>query len=818
MKKKLLVRNLKELTTTRLVNAGFFDLYKRTLLNEALTDEDKIKILSIAIVLTNHSDAKLKQLGYRIVLAYGNNTEDYEPLYDLSISSGLMPVSSTIRFNFSWDENDFFSEFTDCYSQIYKNGNITYTEQQYLLNDFFKENANTSVSIIAPTSYGKSELITSLMQTRQSQVCIIVPSKSLLAQTKKRVLDANVRWVNKVITHSDMYRPEEKNLVFVLTQERLSRLLHENKELKFDLTFIDEAHNILSNDNRNTLLASTLSIIRSRNPDTAFKFLTPFLMDHNNLQLRHADIQISNFKVTEYIKSERLYLSDFRTNKKCHYLYDQFINKFIDHGETFSDHIDLIKKKALRKNLIYFNKPKDIENFCLKFINELDDVRCDVINIACAEIESYTNEHYSLIKCLKKGIVYHHGSIPEVIKSYIENVFIRSTSLKYLVTSSTLLEGVNIPLERAFILDNKKGASLLTPSQFKNLLGRVARFSEVFNEQNIANLTLLEPSIFLIGTNEYSSAKANLRNFLQRSMDVHKEPSDKLENTLLENTYIDEKNRDELKKTEERLENLEPGTVDQYEGEYATTEIGHLLFANNITEIDIFKYETAIKELLDSHANTNGPILDAETVVSVIISCFIAHTENASLERLKTEAAIRFYTMFLSWKLQNLSFKELIARTAGYWQQIDPVARSNVYVGKWGDQIYGDGFRELWTNINTKTPAQIVNLAIVRIKEEEDFFDFNLFKFIDVLNDYGLVDKNFYLQLKYGTTDKNKIKLIREGFSKTLSELMLTKYVKHLSFDSFEGVHVDSKILVEMRVNEEKEMLTFEAQLNIKET
>ena len=42
-----------------------------------------------------------------------------------------------------------------------------------------------------------------------------------------------------------MYNGNDENIIAVLTQERLLRLLQNNPNLKFDLLVVDEAHNLL---------------------------------------------------------------------------------------------------------------------------------------------------------------------------------------------------------------------------------------------------------------------------------------------------------------------------------------------------------------------------------------------------------------------------------------------------------------------------------------------------------------------------------------------------------------------------------------------
>ena len=62
-----------------------------------------------------------------------------------------------------------------------------------------------------------------------------------------------------------------------------------------------------------------------------------------------------------------------------------------------------------------------------------------------------------------------------------------------------------------------------------------------------------------------------------------------------------------------------------------------------------------------------------------------------------------------------------------YWKSLikDKDKDKLVFVGRWGDTVR-DGVKPLWTDISKKTEEQLINLAIVRIKEEQDFFPLNL--------------------------------------------------------------------------------------------
>ncbi|HEP8560929.1 TPA: DEAD/DEAH box helicase, partial [Pseudomonas aeruginosa] len=310
---------MKELTIRRLLNTPFKDLYLEFVRGGELSDVQQVKLLAVAVLLLNQSAVELKRLGYRIVLLYGNRTGHYDALYDVAINSGLMPVSAVInaqRFGKERLAESFILNYADSYIETFRRNDVVMTEQQDLLQDFIHEKYDESVVVVAPTSYGKSELIISSVKDNPlSVVCVIVPSKALLAQTKKRLVDADIDGVGKVITHPEMYAEGKPSRVFVLTQERLTRLLSEHESLSFDMVFVDEAHNLLNGDYRNELLASVICMVGARNRKATFKFLTPFICEELNLRVRYLRTGLAGFRIDEYVKSELFYMCDYRGDK-----------------------------------------------------------------------------------------------------------------------------------------------------------------------------------------------------------------------------------------------------------------------------------------------------------------------------------------------------------------------------------------------------------------------------------------------------------------------------------------------------------------------
>lgn len=613
-----------------------------------------------------------------------------------------------------------------------------------------------------------------------------------------------------------MYNPNDTSCLAVLTQERLLRIFKKDPSLSFDCIIVDEAHEILEENSRSRTLANVIIIAQKRNPDVAFKFLTPFLTDSKNLKARYTTYDIEGFKVTEYIKTEKYYLYDLRNHTGLK-LYDQFLNRYLPLSENrnlgFEE--DVVKAYSAGKNIIYLNKPTDIEKFALALADVLPEMDSEMIQTACDNISNYLQPQYNLLACLRKGIIYHHGSVPDAIRIYIEDLYKKDDSVKYVITSSTLLSGVNLPAERMFILDNKRGRSNLSHDSFKNLVGRVCRFSEIFNDET-GNLQRLEPQIYLV-FGKYFAQNANCESFLHNVAKVEQNYKDAVDNVLLSEAKITTMNEEELRHASEFIENYENGVVEDYQERYTSTVSGKACIMNGITELDIFAHEAAIQQQVNGYQSENLKISDSNTLLETIYELFIQYLPDngaESLKRLENQEARNFYSMMFEWRVENKSYAEMINLFVGYWQQLYKKDKNViVYVGKWGDVKRSGSNVARYTKIFGKDRTQLINLAIVRIKEEQDFIDNTLIKYVEVLYDLELIEDNFYARIKYGTDDERAICLIKNGLSLSSAVLLIKKYNSYLQINvSSSTVVFDDALISEMKKENENQILIYEVQ------
>ena len=813
-----------KLTLRKLYNTEFPALYKKLQIGIELSDEELEKILSIGIFLTGLDNKNLQRLGYRLFLLYSKITDDYKPLYELSLNKGLIPISKFIENNLNYSERygNIYTEINSIESDEFKWNNSYQTIGQFELFKEAKESKLKSQIIVAPTSYGKTELILSYIDhTKFKKICIISPTKSLLAQTKKRII--NKFGYRKIITYPEMYSDKDNEIIAVLTQERLLRLLQNNPNLKFDLLVIDEAHNILddfSDENRRSvILASVIIICKKRKENLVCKYLTPFLRSKESLKIECLPNVDEWYSVVENVKSEIFYFYDLENNKKV--LLDQYSttkDKLIDlQVNELGDDEDVVITNCDNKNIIYLNSPKKLENFAFKLFSKLPERQILRLNKAASDLREYVHEDYKLADYIEKGVIYHHGSIPEPVRYFIEDLYVDVPEIKMLIANSTLLEGVNIPATKMFILDPCRGNSYLSPSSFKNLIGRVCRFGEIFNNST-GDLKYLLPEIHIV-KGGYCRQNFKVENFVKGRkilVEDYDKIVDDIKNPLLVNSDSDKAKK---KKAEDILENISHSdSITVNNSNKAKTKVGQLYFENNINIFNILEIEKQI----DNEIENVNIAQSIDTVFNIIDYLFFSKINDSNgeynnLKRLREHEAQSFYKMLINWRIMGFTMKVMTDEMVGYWNTLREEQSRIVYVGKWGDKTRG-GHREYWTDITEKDEYEKVNLAIVRLKEEYDFIDNEIVKYIEVLYSLELIEESLYLKIKYGTDDKTKIALLNCGISSILSKLLQEKYADMFEADIGNSTVTFSKNLIsEMLKNSENGILISEVKMNAKE-
>ena len=90
---------------------------------------------------------------------------------------------------------------------------------------------------------------------------------------------------------------------------------------------------------------------------------------------------------------------------------------------------------------------------------------------------------------MKRGVAFHFGNMPSLIRLEIERLF-RSGKIRFLVCTSTLIEGVNLSCRTIVLRGPRKGIDHpMGPHDFWNLAGRAGRWGDEFQ----GNIICIDP-------------------------------------------------------------------------------------------------------------------------------------------------------------------------------------------------------------------------------------------------------------------------------------------------------------------------------------
>jgi hypothetical protein len=96
-------------------------------------------------------------------------------------------------------------------------------------------------------------------------------------------------------------------------------------------------------------------------------------------------------------------------------------------------------------------------------------------------LRSHVHSKYRLADVLSKGVAFHYGNIPQIIRGRIEEL-LRERSLRFVCCTSTLLQGINLPAKNIFVENPRKGVgNPMQNGDFWNLVGRAGRMAKEFN-------------------------------------------------------------------------------------------------------------------------------------------------------------------------------------------------------------------------------------------------------------------------------------------------------------------------------------------------
>jgi hypothetical protein len=370
-------------------------------------------------------------------------------------------------------------------------------------------------SYSAPTSMGKSFIMRmfikdEIMHGAQKNYALIVPTKALINEVRTKVIDdlggeKNTEKINylarcnySVVTAaSDIaLEDESQNFILVMTPERLLYLLIAKPHFDLDYLFIDEAHKLSGKNSRAPFYYKVVDKLVHRQKKPHFIFASPNIPnpqvylrlmlnaeegDEEALAITYSPVVQIKFLV-DLQKGQIEVYNEHAPEEQCRILLANIngngieVNDFLLAIETQNRRLP---EEERRQSIVYYNGRNKAVNAAQAFFERVkpNGPRNDpLLDSLSKDIQEEVHQWYYLAEMVRYGIAYHIGYLPASIRARIEELF-KSGNITVMFCTSTLLEGVNLPADNLFIMENKIFLSEMNTIDFRNLIGRVGRIS-----------------------------------------------------------------------------------------------------------------------------------------------------------------------------------------------------------------------------------------------------------------------------------------------------------------------------------------------------
>ncbi|WP_339235120.1 DEAD/DEAH box helicase [Bacillus sp. FSL K6-1012] len=483
---------------------------------ENLNKKEYTDLLRFADILCRSDETEARNLSYKIIsLLYSFYNEDQ--FFKMQAATVMVKLGNFPSLQLAinnekilLDEVKIESIIKETYQKA-PNSKYIFSDPQYKVFEELKESNHFSFS--GPTSFGKSFIIESfieyLIRERNASVniVILVPTRALINQVKFKLIKEISEPKYKILsqpTVPTLYKNKGNKYIFVFTPERLiSYLSNDNPAINY--IFVDEAQKLISeNDSRAPLFYHALMLAKRKSVNLYFS--SPNIRNSEIFLQLFGNSTDETLSITENSVSQNRFFIDciekkalmFSENgKEIEIPYNAYSN---EEHTNLRNAIKILGRDV--QNIIYCNTIDDTISYALQFAKSLNFKNDPHLDSLIELVQKTMHEDYYLVDCLKKGIAFHFGGLPQRIREKIELLF-RDKVIDNIFCTSTLLEGVNLPAKNIFILSNAIGLKPFSDIDFWNLAGRAGRLTKDLSG-NIICLRLIKKK------NRWDKPKENL--------------------------------------------------------------------------------------------------------------------------------------------------------------------------------------------------------------------------------------------------------------------------------------------------------------------
>lgn len=327
-----------------------------------------------------------------------------------------------------------------------------------------------NIAVSAPTSFGKSFIIDAFIAIRQPEnVVIIVPTIALADETRRRI-EHKFSQKYKIITTTDATITERN--IFIFPQERSFAYL--DKLEKIDMLIVDEfykASSMFDDDRSSSLLSAIIELGR---------------ISRQRYYLAPNIHKIADNVFTQGMQFMRLI--DFKTViTKAAKIYEKRRNG--ENTDEFKkNHLINILQNSTSKTLIYAGSYNNINKVSNILAGNLPKKETLLLKNFNDWLKVNYGDSFSLCQLSERGIGIHNGKMHRSLSQIQVKLFECAEGLDTIISTSSIIEGVNTQAERVIVWSNKKGSHKFDYFTYRNIIGRAGRMFKYF----IGKVYLLE--------------------------------------------------------------------------------------------------------------------------------------------------------------------------------------------------------------------------------------------------------------------------------------------------------------------------------------
>jgi hypothetical protein len=322
---------------------------------------------------------------------------------------------------------------------------------------YYQLRTGSNVVLSASTSVGKSLLIDAMIALGDfKKVVIIVPTLALIDETRKR-LARRFRDRIHIITHPTQSADPNLQNVYILTQERVRGRIDLSN---IDFFVVDEFYKLDFKHEEDKRRAIELNLAFHQLASTGAQF---YLLGPNVDAIKGLDRYELHFIPSEY-STVAVDVMNFDLPMR---------------GEERDDKLVELCTALESATLVYCQAPGSAARVAERLIKFVAQETPD----ACAEHADWMDANYHpewvAARAVRHGVGLHHGGIPRALQQQMVRMFNEGV-LKFLICTSTLIEGVNTAAENVIVYDRRRNKNVLDFFTYKNIQGRAGRMGRYF--------------------------------------------------------------------------------------------------------------------------------------------------------------------------------------------------------------------------------------------------------------------------------------------------------------------------------------------------